>query len=102
MSGCCDVIQGLSYNPSAARRFAHEGTKWELDVQLYSFFNLGARSGYVANARPRPFTPPGMTSCPLYRKMGGPQGRSGRMRRASPPPGFDPRTIQPVVNRYTG
>jgi hypothetical protein len=37
----------------------------------------------------------------LYRKMGGPQGRYGRMRKISPPPGFDPRNVQPVASRYT-
>jgi len=32
--------------------------------------------------------------------MGGPQGRSGQLRKISPPPGFDPRTVQPVASRY--
>ena len=41
------------------------------------------------------------TQYPLYRRLGGPLGRSGRVRKISPPPGFDPRTIQPVVSRYT-
>ena len=27
--------------------------------------------------------------------------QSGLLRRNSPPPGFDPRTIQPVASRYT-
>ena len=45
--------------------------------------------------------PPGKTRYPLYRRLGGPQGRSGRVRKTSPPPGFDPRTVQPVVIRYT-
>jgi hypothetical protein len=40
------------------------------------------------------------TQCPLYRRLGGPQGRSGRVRKISPPPGFDPRTVQPVASRY--
>jgi hypothetical protein len=31
----------------------------------------------------------------------GPNGRSGRVRKISPPPGFLPQTVQPVVNRYT-
>ena len=31
----------------------------------------------------------------------GPQGRSGRVLKISPPPGFDPRTVQPVASRYT-
>ena len=30
-----------------------------------------------------------------------PQGRSGRVRKVSPPPGFDPQTVQPVASRYT-
>jgi hypothetical protein len=28
-------------------------------------------------------------------------GRSGRVLENSPPPGFDPRTVQPVASRYT-
>ena len=45
--------------------------------------------------------PPEKTRYPLYRKLAGPQGQSGRMRKISPPPGFDPRTVQPVASRYT-
>jgi len=45
--------------------------------------------------------PPGKTRYPLYRRLGGPQGRSGQVRKISPPPGFDHRTIQPVASRYT-
>ena len=46
--------------------------------------------------------PPGNeTRYPLYRKLGGPQGRSGRVRKISPTPGFDPRTVQPETSRYT-
>jgi hypothetical protein len=33
--------------------------------------------------------PPAMTRYPLYRRLGGPQGRSGRVRKGSLPPGFD-------------
>ena len=43
---------------------------------------------------------PGKTRYPSYRRLGGPQGRSGRVRKISPPPGFDPRTVQPVASRY--
>jgi hypothetical protein len=45
--------------------------------------------------------PPGKTRYPLYRRLGGPQGRSGQVRKISPPTGFDPRTVQPVASRYT-
>jgi hypothetical protein len=43
----------------------------------------------------------GMTQHTFYRRLGGHQGRSGRVRKISPPPGFDPRTVQPVVNLCT-
>jgi hypothetical protein len=33
--------------------------------------------------------------------MDGPQGRSGQVRKISPPHGFDPRTIQQVASHYT-
>ena len=45
--------------------------------------------------------PPGKTRYPLYRRLGGPHGRSGRVRNISPTPGLDPRTFQPVASRYT-
>ena len=44
---------------------------------------------------------PGKTRYPLYRRLGGPQGVSGWVRKISPPSGFDPRTVQPVTSRYT-
>jgi hypothetical protein len=40
---------------------------------------------------------PGKTRYPLYRRLGGPQARSGCVRKISPPPGFDPRTVQSVA-----
>jgi hypothetical protein len=52
------------------------------------------------NHAPAAFTP-GKTRYPLYRRLGGPQGRSGRVRKISLPPGFDPRTFQPLASRYT-
>ena len=57
--------------------------------------------GWVINARPGSFTPGKKSRYPLYRRLGGPQGRSGRVRKISPPLGFDPRTAQPVASRYT-
>jgi hypothetical protein len=38
----------------------------------------------------------------LYRRLGGPQGRSGRVRKISPTPGFDPRNVRSVASRYVG
>jgi hypothetical protein len=43
----------------------------------------------------------GKTRYPLYRRLGGPQDRSGRERKNSALPEFDPRTVQTVASRYT-
>ena len=45
--------------------------------------------------------PPGKTRYPLYRRLGWPQGRPGRLLEVSPPTGFGPRIVQPVASRYT-
>ena len=44
--------------------------------------------------------PPGKARYPFYRKVGGPQGRSGRAENLVPT-GIRYRTVQPVVSRYT-
>ena len=44
---------------------------------------------------------PGITRHLLYRWLGGPQDRSKQGRKNSPAMGFEPRTVQPVVSRYT-
>jgi hypothetical protein len=57
---------------------------------------------WAVSATPRPLYPRGKTWYPLYRTLGGPQGRYGRMRKIYPPhrdsiPGPD----QPATSRYT-
>ena len=39
----------------------------------------------------------GKTRYSLFGRLGGSQGRSGQVLKISPPPGFDPRTVQHVV-----
>ena len=56
--------------------------------------------GEWSAARPGRTLTRGKTHYPLYRRLVGPQGRSGRAENPAPP-GFDPRTVQPVVSRYT-
>ena len=51
-------------------------------------------------AHPGCTVPLGRTQYPLYRRLGGPQGRSGWVENLIPL-GFDPWTIQPIVSRYT-
>ena len=55
---------------------------------------VGGQRHAPAALRPR------KTRYPLYKRLGGPQGRSGRVWKISSPPGFDPRTFQSVASRY--
>jgi hypothetical protein len=43
----------------------------------------------------------GKTRYPLYRRLGGPQGRSEEVRKDSPPPEVDNPTVQLVASLYT-
>jgi hypothetical protein len=69
-------------------------------IRTISFYNLGARCSGWSTPRPGRFTL-GKTRYPLNRRLGGHQGRSRRVRKISPPPGFNPRIVQPVASRYT-
>jgi hypothetical protein len=81
---------------------AHKDLKTNINIhKIYSFFNLGARWGRVTNATLRSLYSRGKTRYPLYRRAGGLQSRSGRVQKTSPPPGFDPRTVNRVASRYT-
>ena len=51
--------------------------------------------------RPGRFTAGKESRYPLHRRLGGPRGRSGCVWKISPPPGFESRTMQPVVSLYT-
>ena len=53
--------------------------------------------------RPDRITPGKETRYPLYvyRRQGGPQGWSGRVRKFSPSPVVDTRTAKPVASHYT-
>ena len=41
----------------------------------------------------------GQTRNPSHRRLGASQGRSVRVRKISPPLGFEPRTAQPIASR---
>ena len=57
--------------------------------------------GECSAARPGRTLPPGKTRYPLYRRLGGPQGRSERAENLVPPTGIRSRTVQPVVSHCT-
>ena len=90
----CTLVQALRL---CTGRTAHRGSR----VIALLFHDHGTRRGWGSASRPGHSLPLGKTRYPLYRRLGGPQGRSGQVRKISPPPGFDPRTIQPVASHYT-
>jgi hypothetical protein len=90
----CTLVQALRL---CTRRTAHRGSR---GIGL-PFLDHGNRRGWGVSLTPGRSLPPGNTRYPLYRRLGGPQGRSGQVRKVSTPPGFDPRTVQPVASRYT-
>jgi len=78
----------------------HEGP--EGDEMYSSTLSLTSALEGVGDQRHAPAAlTPGKTRYSLYRRLDGPQGRSGQVRKISPQPGFDPRTVQPVASRYT-
>ena len=78
-------------------RTVHRGSR---GIDLL-FLDHDTRRRCGSASRPGRSLPPGKTRYPLYRRLGGPKGRSRQVRKISPPPGFDPRTVQPVASRYT-
>jgi len=58
--------------------------------------------GWLVNATTRPLYPLERDTASIVQEAGWAQGRYRRMRNiCSPPPGFDPQTVQPVASRCT-
>jgi len=61
---------------------------------------VALEGGEWSAARPGRTLPPGKTRYQFYRRLGGPQSRSGRAENLVPI-GIRFRTVQPAVSRYT-
>jgi hypothetical protein len=72
------LVQALSL------RTAHRG---RTGIALL-FHDHGTRRGEGSASRPGRSLPSGKTRYPLYKRLGGSQGRSGQMRKISPPTGI--------------
>jgi len=90
----CTLVHALRL---CTGRMAHRGSRGIALLLL----DHDTRRGKGSASRPGQYLPPGKTRYPLYRRLGGPQSRSGQARKFSLPPGFDTQTIQPVAGRYT-
>ena len=78
------------YRPGVAQRVGR-------DIALL-FHDRGTRRGEWSATCPGRTLPPGKTRYPLYRRLGGPQGQSGRTENHVPT-GIWSRTVQPVASR---
>ena len=68
-------------------RTFNEGPEAEIEVKLYSFFNLGARSG--STPRPESFTPGKRSGTHCIGGCVGPRDGLDCCGKSGPPPGFD-------------
>jgi hypothetical protein len=88
-------IKWSRYRPGVARRVGRI-----IDLLFHDRGTAALEGGEWSAARPGCTLPPGKTPHPFYRRLGGPQGRTGR-RENLVPTGIRSRTVQPVVSRYT-
>jgi len=77
----CTLVRALRF---CTGRAAHRGSR---DIALL-FLDHGTRRGEGSASRPGRSLPPGKSRYPLYRRLHGPQGRSGQVRKISPPTGI--------------
>ena len=77
----CTLLQALRL---CTGRTGHRGRR---GIALL-FLDHGTRRGEGLASRPGRSLPPGKTRYSLYRRLGGPQGRSGQVRKISTPTGI--------------
>jgi hypothetical protein len=96
---CTRIVNGKGFSRSRVKvrvrvkvtlEQAMKAQKGSRVIALLRLTSLQDGGGW-STPRPGRFTPGKKTSYPLYRRLGGPQGRSGRVLKISPPPGSDPR-----------
>jgi len=81
-------------------RKGHEGPEGEYRYSC-TFSLTSALDGVRGQRHTSATLPSGKTQYPLCRRLGGPQGWSGQVRKISSALGFHPRTVQPIASRYT-
>jgi hypothetical protein len=92
---CKIAIQLISVNVGFTLSQATKALRESRGIALLCFQTSALEGGEESASRPGRFLPPGNNWYPLHRRLGGPQDRSGQVRKISPTPGFDSRTVQP-------
>jgi hypothetical protein len=92
----CFSIKGIFHH-----RTGHEGPEWEQSYISTLSLTLALDGGLGGQRHAPAALPPGNTRYPLYRRLGGLQSRSGRVRKISLPLVFDFWTVQPIASCYT-
>ena len=91
----CTLVQALRL---CTGRTAHRGSR---GIAL-PFHDYGTKRGWGVRVTPRPLFTPGKDPVPIVQEAGwAPWAGLDRCGKSRPPPGFDPRTVQPVAGRYT-
>ena len=86
---CITSSRKLKGKGKVRPRTGHEGPERGRDSSTLSLTSVLDRGGWLTPC-PSRFTHGKDTWYPLYGRVGGSQGRSGRVRKIWPPPGFDP------------
>ena len=89
----CTLVRALRL---CRGHMAHSGSRGK----ALHFLDHGTRRGEGQCHAPAALYPPGKTRYPFYRRLGGPQGRSGREEYLVTT-GIRYRTAHPVVSHYT-
>jgi hypothetical protein len=90
----CTLVQALRLCTGCT---VHRGSR---GIAVH-FHDLGTRGGEGSESRPGRSLPQERPGTDCTGGWGGTQGRYGQVRKILSPPGFDPRTVQPVASRYT-
>jgi hypothetical protein len=85
-------VKWSCYRPGVAQRVGR--------VIALLFHDRGTRRRWVVSSTPRPHFTPAKDPVPIFRRLDGPQVRSGGAENLVPT-GIRSRTVQPVITRYT-
>ena len=90
----CTLVQALRL---CTGRTAHRGSRGTAVL----IHDHGTRRGWGVSVTSRPLFTPGKDPVPIVQEAGWAPGPVWTGVESLAPPGFDPRTVQPVASRYT-